>query len=207
MRGDRCRNGRRRRSNEFRRILGGDVFHHHLELGKALGQREQHGIDEDLLAIEQVDRRIGDFAMHQQRQADALHLGQRVVSLGNVGQTGVGIGRRPGRVKFDRLDETGGSRPGNLAGRRVVGQVQRQQRLENRAGRQCRDDAVAIGGGLLDGGDRRLEVGHDDGAAELGGGVGENGSQGFAIAQVKMPVVGAGKGDLHAGSRNDFSRF
>ena len=41
--------------------------------GKSQGQRQQHGVDEHLLAVEEVDRRIGHFAMHQQRQADALH--------------------------------------------------------------------------------------------------------------------------------------
>ena len=151
--------------------------------------------------------RIGHFAMHQQRQADALHLGQRVVGLPDVGQAGIGVGRRPRRVELHRLDEAGSGGLGHLGRRRVVGQVERHQRLETGAGRQRGDDAVAVGGGLVDGSHRRLQVGHDDGAGELGGGVGEHGSQGFAVAQVKMPVVGAGDGDLHGHSLCGFPNF
>ena len=186
-----------RRCHELGGIPGRDVFHDHLQLRETLGQRRQHGVDEHLLAVEKVDRRIGHFAVHQQRQADALHLGQRGVGLGDVGQAGVGIGRRPGRVELHGLDEAGGGRPGDFSRRRVVGQVQRHQRLEGQAGGQRGQDTVAVGGSLLDGGDRRLQVGHDDGAGELAGGVRQNGGQRLAIAQVQVPVVGAGNGQLH----------
>ena len=95
----------------------------------------------------------------------------------------------------------------HLGRRRVVGQVARHQRLETGTGRQRRNDAVAVGGGLVDGGHRRLQVGHDDGTGELGGGVGEHGAQGFAVTQVKVPVVGAGDGQLHVDSLDDFANF
>ena len=175
--------------------------------GKALSQRQQDRVNEHLFAVEEVDLRISDFTMHQQRQTDTLHLGQRGVGLPDVGQAGIGVGRRPRRVKLHRLDETGSGGPGHLAGWHVVGQVKRHQRLETGAGRQRSDNAVAVGGGLVDRGHRRLQVGHDDGAGELGGGMGEYGSQCFAVAQVKVPVVGAGDGDLHGIFPWDDARF
>ena len=104
-------------------------------------------------------------------------MSQRVVGFGDVGQAGVGIGRRPGWIELDRLDEAGSRSLGDFSGRRVIGQVQRHERLEAGAGRQRGYDTVAVGGSLLNGGDRRLEIGHDDGAAKLGGRVGNNGRQ------------------------------
>ena len=45
--------------------------------GKSAQQRRQHALDEHRLAVEDVDRRIGDLAMHQQRQAERFHARQR----------------------------------------------------------------------------------------------------------------------------------
>jgi hypothetical protein len=84
---------------------------------KALESRAAAPVDKHFFAVEKIDFRIGDLAMHQQRQADALHLGQRVVGLFDGGQAGIGIGRCPRRVKFDRLDKTGsGGLTTSLAG-------------------------------------------------------------------------------------------
>ena len=44
---------------------------------------------------------------------------------------------------------------------------------------------------LRDRGDRRLEVGHDDGARELPRAVGQHRRERGAVAQMQMPVVGA----------------
>ena len=168
--------------HKFCSVLRRDVLHDHLEFREALSQWQQHGVDEDFFTVEKVDFRIRHLAMHQQRQADALHFGQRVVGFPDIGQTGVGIGRRPGRVELDGLDEAGSGGLGDLAGRRVVSQVEGHERLEAGAGRQRGEDALTIGGSLFDGGDRRLEVGHDDGPAKLRSCMGEDGSQGFAVA-------------------------
>jgi hypothetical protein len=59
-------------------------------------------------------------------------------------------------------------------------------------------DALAVGGGLRDGGHRRLEVRHDDGAGELPRRVRHHGRQRGAVAQVQVPVVGAGEGERSA---------
>jgi hypothetical protein len=71
--------------------------------GKRWVSGQQYRVDKDFFAVEKIDFRIGCLAMHQQRQADALHFGQRVVGLGDGGQAGIGIGRRPRRVELDAL--------------------------------------------------------------------------------------------------------
>jgi hypothetical protein len=53
------------------------VLEHHLQLGKVAPQRLHHALDEHRLAVEQVDRRVGHLAVHQQQQALALHRLQR----------------------------------------------------------------------------------------------------------------------------------
>src|SRR5690606_39937415 len=59
--------------HEFDRLLGGDVLKHDLEPGEAGQQGSQHGVEEDRLAIEDVDRRVGHLAVHQQRQRSEEH--------------------------------------------------------------------------------------------------------------------------------------
>ncbi len=45
----------------------------------ALEQRHEHALDEHGLAVEDVDRRIGDLAMDEQRHADLRHAGEHRV--------------------------------------------------------------------------------------------------------------------------------
>jgi hypothetical protein len=83
--------------------------------------------------------------------------------------------------------------------RRVVGQVQRHQRRESQSRRDGGENALAVGGGLRGRRHRRLQVGHDDGAGKLPRRVRHHGRQRRAVAQVQVPVVGAGKRErLHA---------
>ena len=60
-------------------------------------------------------------------------------------------------------------------------------------------DALAIGLRLRGGRHRRLQVRHDDGAAELARGVRQHGGQHVAVAQVKVPVVGTGERERRRG--------
>jgi hypothetical protein len=55
----------------------GDVLQHQAQPRKALQQRRQHALDEDPLAVEDVDLGVGHLAVHQQRQAVCLHARQR----------------------------------------------------------------------------------------------------------------------------------
>jgi len=49
---------------------------------------------------------------------------------------------------------------------------------------------------LLGGGDRRPEIGHHDGTRELPRGIRHDRLHQRAVAQMQMPVIGAGKGEL-----------
>jgi hypothetical protein len=169
------------------------VFHDDLQLGEVAAQRNELLVDEDGFAVEQVDFGGGDLAVHQQQHASTLHGLKRLVCLAQVGHAGIAVGGRAGRVELQG-HHAGLLRARDLVGRQVVGEVERHQRLETHAGGHGGADAVAIGHGLRRGGHRRLEVGHDDGAAELGCGVRHHRAQRVAIAHVQVPVVGAGEG-------------
>jgi hypothetical protein len=94
--------------DEVDAVPGGDVFEHQLQCREIAQQRKQHGIDEHRLAIEDIHRRIGDFAMHQQRQAERLHARQRGRAFLQVADAGIRIGGGAGRVQLHRMDEAAG---------------------------------------------------------------------------------------------------
>src|SRR5882762_2564067 len=73
VRGDRRRDVRTGDLDVLHRVSGGDVLEHDLELGKAIDGGAEDFLDEGLLAVENVDRRVGRFAMDQQRHADFRH--------------------------------------------------------------------------------------------------------------------------------------
>ena len=54
-------------------LLGCDVLEDNFQFGEIAPQPNQLGVDEDRLAVEQVDVRVGHLAVHQQRQARTLH--------------------------------------------------------------------------------------------------------------------------------------
>ena len=106
------------------------------------------------------------------------------------------------------MNETAINGAPDFVGRRVVGQVQRHQGLETHATRQGGENTLTIFGGSEHRTYGRAQVGHDDGAGELARSVRQDGSERFAVAQVKMPVVRAGKGNLHDhGKREETKDF
>lgn len=193
-----CRDGRADRplrvAHVFGGVLGGDVLEHDLERRKIAAQRLHHGVDEDGFAIEDVDRGVGHFAVHQQGHADVLHRFERLGAAAQVGHAGIAVGGGAGRVELDAMHEAAGAGGADFLGRGVVGQVQRHQRLEARARRQRGEDALAVGASLRGGRHRRLEVGHDDRPAELARGVAHHVGERVAIAQVQVPVIRADDG-------------
>ena len=50
-------------SHILRSITGGDVFHCHAQFWQPTAQGVEHGINEDLFAIENIDTVRGDFTM------------------------------------------------------------------------------------------------------------------------------------------------
>ena len=167
------------------------MLKHDFQLRKIAAQRNQLGVNEHGLAVEQVDIGAGHLAMHQQQQARLLHGLQRLVGFAQVGHAGIAVGGGTRGVELGG-DHTGVFGTGYLVSRQVICEVERHQRLKLHPGWHCGLNARFVGQRLRRGGDRRLEVGHDDGPAELGRRVRHHGVQGGAIAHMQVPVVGAG---------------
>jgi hypothetical protein len=95
------------------------------------------------------------------------------------------LGCDPGAVAKARLDDI------RIGG---VGQIERHQRREIAAFRQGGQDTRAIVGRSGRRRHRRHQIGHDDGAGELPGGVADDRRQHGAVAQMDVPIVRAAKG-------------
>ena len=150
----------------------------------------EHAVDEDGLAVEDVDLAVGDLAVGAKRQADFGHSVEYRGDIVEVGHAAGGVGGSARRVEFDRVDQSIRMRAGYIVWVCVLGQVEGHQRGEIRAFGQGRHDAVAVGGGLGAGDHRGHEIWHDDGAGKVAGAMGQHGAQHVAVAQVQVPVVG-----------------
>lgn len=98
-----CRDGRRHRAFGLTHIghpfCRCQMLEHDLQCRISLTQGPHHLIDKDRLAIKQIDRRIGDLAMHQQRHPTALHGIQRGTTMPQqIRHPGIRVRRRPGRI-------------------------------------------------------------------------------------------------------------
>ena len=76
MGGDRGRQCRAARARIGHALLGGDMFHHHAQLWDTPPQRIKHGVDEHRLAVKNINRWIGYFAVGAEWQADFGHFFQ-----------------------------------------------------------------------------------------------------------------------------------
>ncbi|MNV36972.1 hypothetical protein D3C71_1284680 [compost metagenome] len=185
----------------LRAFLRRDVLEHHLQGRERAAQRLHDAFHENRLAVEHIDRRVGHFTVHQQRHAAFFQGLKRLRALAQqVGDARIGVGRRARRIQLHGIDLARFMRAEDLFRRGVVGQIKRHQRSKSvrvPAGfAQRLQDPAAVGQRLLGGRHRRLQVRHDDGARELARGIRHHGFQRRAIAQVQVPVVGAGDGEL-----------
>ena len=168
-----------------------DVLEHHLELREALDERSERLLDERLLAVEDINRRIGRLAVHQQRHAELLHLLERMEAARDARHTGIRMRRGAGRVELHRAHMARQLGARDLISRGVVGQIERHQRLELGVVGQLAENAIAIVQRLRRGRDRRLEVRHDDGAREAPRRIGEHRGHRRPVAQMHVEVVRA----------------
>ena len=67
--------------NELHGCSCGRMLKNHSQLGEALKEWAQHGVDEMSFPIEDVDLRIGGFSVHQQRQTATRSVRKAVASL------------------------------------------------------------------------------------------------------------------------------
>ena len=135
------------------------------QVGQAGGEGREDAVDEHRLAVEDVDVRVGDLAVDEERHPGGGHRLEDRHDPGDIGDAGGGVGRRVRRVELDRgqhMIAMPGDQVGGVAG---VGQVGGHQRGE--AGPRGGDHAVAIRRGERRRRHRHLEVGHDDRAGEL----------------------------------------
>ena len=205
VRGDGGGDVGRGRGHVLHRLARGDVLEHQPQAGKALRDLRQHRVDERLFPVEHIHLRVGDLAVEQQGQARFFHDLQHSEAVLEARHAGIGIGGGTGRVILDRMHPAARLRQRDLTRRGVVGEIECHQRLEARICGQHRQNAPAVGLGQLHGGHRRPQVGHDDGARELARRVRQHGGERGTVAQVQVPVVGAGEREGLHGSR-DYTR-
>ena len=201
---------RRRRDHVLDRLARGDVLQHQPQSGEATANLRQHRVDEHLFAVERVHIRVGDLAVQQQRQVCFLHRLQRAETVRQLRHPRIGVGGGPGGVILHRVHQAARLRQGNLLRRGVVGEIQGHQRLKTGICGQRRQNALAIGPGQCHGSHRRAQIGHDDGARKLARSMRQYRGERGTVAQVQMPVVGAGEGKgLRCGSlhgRRNYTR-
>ena len=167
----------------------------HAQAGKLLHPFGQILVDERRLAVENVDRRIGVLAVHQKRHVDLFHALEHAHDFVVIGDAGRRIGGGVGRIEFHAGEHAVAKAALDVVGIGVVGQITGQQRLELRAFRHRRHDPLAIGDGIRRRAHRRHQVRHQDGAAEMLRRERHHGFEHFAVANVKVPVVGLADGD------------
>ncbi len=163
--------------------------------GKLLDPFRQMPVDERLLAVEDIDVRVGILAVHQERHVDLFHALQDAHDFLIVGDAGRRIGRGIGRIKFYAGEDPLAKAALDIVGIGVVGEVARHQRLEFRARRHRRHHPLAIGDALGRGAHRRDQVRHQNGAGEILRRVGQHGFEHFAVANMQVPVVRLADGD------------
>ena len=153
VRRDRRRDVRARGLDEGHRLGRGDMLEDDPELRKVAGEAAQNAVDIDGFAIEDVDLRVRDFAMDQQRHADPLHRLQRRRKRGDVGHAMRRIGRGIGGIEFAGGEHARFEPARDLAGIGMIDQIAGHQRLEGASCGQGGEDAPAI---VL----RRIDHGH-----------------------------------------------
>ena len=175
----------------LRRFFGGDVFEDDFQFREVTADRLHHLFDKARLAVENIDGRIGHFTVHQQRQADFLHLLEQRVNAGHVADAVAGVGGGVGRIQLG-----GGKHPlletaDQFTGRQRVGQVTGHQRSEVVTLRHRRQNPIAVGACGGHGRHGRNQVRHHDRPAKYLAGIGHHRFQHLIVTQVDMPVVWA----------------
>ena len=138
--------------------------------------------------------------MDEEQQSRLLHRLKYRVEFFRVGDALGGVGGRAFRIPFDSDDARRFRRQHGFRGE-AVAEIEAHQRGEGFVRRDVGENALAVGGDGVDAVHRRGEVGHDERACALGGGIGHGAGQGGAVAQVDVQVVRGGEGEgLHGGS-------
>ena len=192
LRRNRGANVRRGRGDEGGSLPRRDVLEHDLESGKVSDDAPEHLIDEHAFAIEYIDLGPCHLAVDKKRQRVPLHRVEHRIHAFERGDAGIRVGGRPGGVVFHADDEAASPRLLDLGDGGIFGQVEREQGCKTRPGGQRGGDSFSIRCRRGNRGDRRLEIGHDDGTAEYARGRADHRAHWFPIPQVEVPIVGPG---------------
>ena len=120
------------------------MFEHPAQAGQGFHQRLQRARDEHRLTVEDIDMRVGHFAVDEQRHADRFHPREHRHDPRNVGHPmrrsgggvrGIKLGRHEHRVRM-------AARHFIRVG--VIGEVERHQRSEAGVIRQRGHDPRAV---------------------------------------------------------------
>ncbi len=171
------------------------MFEDHPQAGERLRERDQLALDEHLLPVKNIDVGIDDFAVNEERHVDLLHALQHARDMLEVRHAGGRVGGGIRRIKLDAGEHPLAKAALDVVGIGVVAQIAGHQRREGRTRRPGRERPFAIGDGVGRGRDRRYEVRHQDGAAEMACGERQGRPQHGAIAHMQMPVVRLANGD------------
>mmetsp|Transcript_36256 Transcript_36256/g.76180 ORF Transcript_36256/g.76180 Transcript_36256/m.76180 type:complete len:315 (-) Transcript_36256:18-962(-) len=181
------------------RLLRRNVLHDYFQIWHFGHERLYDLVDEDRLAIEDVDGRSADLRVDAQHHPNFGHGPQCRIRLFHVGDASVGIGRGARGVVLARLDETRGVCLADLLRRGIVRQVERHEGLEGSVGQlgwKAGEECISVFDGLFGGRDGWLEIGHGDGSTELLGCVFEDVGHDWALAEVVVEVIGKGERDF-----------
>jgi len=134
--------------------------------------------------VENIDARLRTFPVNQQRHTEFLHHVEHFLDLARTGHTVFGMRRCSRRIEFHCSKDTLAETSADFLAIGVVAEVGRHQWFETCASGHSRQNALPIGARRSHSRDRRLEVRHDDRAAELANGIRQHGTQRILVTQV-----------------------
>jgi hypothetical protein len=96
----------RSRADELYRLRCGDMFQHNFQCGKTGGERVEYPLDENCLAVKNINLAIGYLAMYQEWYSGFLHGSEGVIEQAQIGYARVGVGGGPGRIELHGLHKS-----------------------------------------------------------------------------------------------------
>ncbi len=177
--------------NKRRRLCRRDMFKDDFEIRELRHQRHQTTLDKHRFAIKDIDARIGNFAVDEERHPDPLHCLQCGRNKRNFTDAVSRIGRRMRGVELCSGKNTLRVTVAQHGGINMVGQITGHQRREVQAIWHSSQNPLPIGARSFDARYGRHEIGHDDGTPELTHRIGQHRHQHRPIAHVNVPIIRA----------------
>ncbi len=186
-----------------------DVLDRHGEFGHLFTDGGKLALEKDGLAVEDVDGWVRRLGVDQEPSSMLSQHLEDVSEICEGSASCLRVSGCPGRVVLHGFDDPGVDAVVKILEVDLRGAIHGHDRAKVQCviGR-AREDPIPIRHGRRGGGQRRNEIGHNHGVAEPASGVTNDCVEHWSVAQVYVPVVGKGDGDLrsHFGDRNRRSR-